>query len=317
MTGNDKSDIGVDLFKGFIYRMIISQTLIAIENSKPNQNSSISTVESNMCAIYLIVIVCLLCSACFAETSDPIPLAHPDAEQAFINRLALVENDPEIYRLAFSDLFRHQYEFYEVQIYAGNVLEFYGKEHRFSINNETEVIHIADLNLALRVLHHFGNDISRLYIAREFSKDILENITVPLEYVKYLRVDLSHNISNDVSFERLFPQVNRMSLRLEGDVDYSFIDCEVPSLQHLGISVTAEAWKRKDQIEGMLWQNQHIESFEFSGFPTDYIKNINAILPNVVNLTLHGFDTGRETVELTNVIHLTLYGMNDSFGTRK
>lgn len=266
-----------------------------------------------MCVIHFFAIILLLCNGCFAVTSDSDSdsLAEPTAEQEFINRLILVENEPEIYSLAFSDLFRHQYEFYEVQIYAGNVLEFYGKEHRLSINNETEVIHIADLNLALRVLQRFGNDISRLYIGREFSKDILESVTSPLEWVKHLRVDLSQSSSNILPFGQLFPQLNRLSLRLEGDIDYSFIDCELSNLQHLDISITSEAWKRKDQIEGMLWQNQHIESVEFSGFPMDYIKNINAMLPNVFNLTLHGFDTGQKMVHLENVKHLTLYGTNE------
>lgn len=263
-------------------------------------------------SIFAILILCNglpSLSFCFAEPTAEVSNQH--SEQELIRWLNLSANNSKEYRSVVRDLFRHHYDSYYVDLCLENPLAFYGKEHRFGIYDASKRIQIADLNLALRVLHHFGNDIRRLYIAREFSKGILENVTAPLEWVKYLRVDLSQNASNVLPFAQLFPELSHLSLRLEGDVDYSFIDCEVTTLQHLDISVTAESWKRKDQIEGMLWQNQHVESFEFGGFPADYIKNINAMLPNVVNLTLHGFDTGRQIVQLDNVKHLTLYGTNE------
>lgn len=213
-------------------------------------------------------------------------------------------DDPDI----VADMFADQYESYEVQIYTGDDLDFEGKEYRLIVDNAMERIHIGDYSLAVGALQKFGNGIRSLYISDEFSKDILENITMPLDSVQYLKIEVSENAVNVLKFDESFPELMELTLRLQSDVDYSYINCELPNLTLLNISVTNEAWKRKNQIEGLIRQNPQITSVDFQGFPKTYIKTINRLLPNIEYLALHGFET-ESVLQFDNLRHLEIYGM--------
>lgn len=257
-----------------------------------------------MSSIYLLLATLLLCSTCFAAESQSV--SNEAAELEFISWLDAVAKRPLISPIYWG-MFRVRYPRYEVQLVTGNVLSFYGKKHRLRINDDTKTIHVADQNLAINVLEHFGRAIRKLYISSDFSKAILENMTQPLR-VAALRMDIKQNLTDVHPLNVLFPEVEELSLRLESNVDYSYLNCVLPNLLSLDISVTKESWRRKEQIEGLIWENKHVKAIEFSGFPANYIKTINRLVPSVEILTLHGFDTANETIQFDNVKHLTIYG---------
>lgn len=279
---------------------------------KSKQNS-----QKKMDLTFLLLVTALLCNSCFTEAADNPDFAELlklladyddettkfDSEEELISWLHST-NDSDIIDYQFSEYFgRH-----EVQIYTGDEFEFNGKEYRLSIDDVSERIHIGDYSLALSILQKFGNSIGRLYIAREFSKDILENITSTFESLKSLRVELSESIYNILPFNESFPMLTELTLHLETDNDYSFISCALPNLGYLNVSVTTESWRREDQIVELIRKNAQIKALEINGFPSLFIKHIHRMLPHLVSLVLHGFNTGNETLQFNYLKHLGLYG---------
>lgn len=255
--------------------------------------------------IFLIVSTLLLWNSCFAADSERI--GNPEAEKELISWLETVTKRPMVSPIIWA-LFRIRYPNYEVQLYTGNVLAFYGRKHRLSVNDETKSIHIADYALGVNILEHFGSSIHKLYIAADFSKVILENMTQPFR-VETLRMDIKHNITIEHQLSDLFPNVKDLSLKLEGDVNYSYLSQRFPMLKSLDVGINKAAWKRKKQIDGIFWINHQVPAISFSGFPPDYIKTLKRLAPKVQMLTLYGFDTANETIQLDHVTHLSIYGI--------
>lgn len=165
------------------------------------------------------------------------------------------------------------------------------------------------MSLAENILKHFGDLIKNLYIAEDFTKDILRRrrCSTPFPEVEYLNVNIKEVTGDIGSFGQLFPKLRGLSLVLESDIDCSFIDCDLPQLEHLYIRLTNDSRQCIDQIEQFMRKNGQIKSIELSEFPHNFVKVISEVLPIIENLTIPTIDTGNDTVRLENVKHLT-YG---------
>lgn len=224
------------------------------------------------------------------------------------------EKFSELLHMASSNLSRanseyhQQYLEYELQLNA-DAVALIGEEQKFGIYNiPNRCIKIADLDLAVRVLENFSNVIKKLYIAERFTRDILSTFMNPFENVEDLRVDMQKMAKYILSFNELFPKLQRLSLKLQSYVDYSFINCGIQKLEHLSIQISSEAWKRREQIEGLIRKNAQIKSLELNGFPSDYIKIVKEWLPNIEKLTIHGLIQLDTIIRFDHVKNLALYG---------
>lgn len=171
-------------------------------------------------------------------------------------------------------------------------------------------IQIADYQLGLSALQCFRRDIKEVYIHEKYTTDILEKLTEPLDSVEELSIDIKQNGSNILPISQLFPRLRRLSVHLKRNVDISFVNCELPQLEHLSIHAEYDAWNQQNHIEGMIQKNAQIKSFEFGGFPAKYIKVIKQLLPNLTNLTLHHqkIETEDDIVRFEHLKRLELKG---------
>lgn len=187
----------------------------------------------------------------------------------------------------------------------------------------------------LKVLKHFGCVIQRLYVeSRLISHSIVETININQYINKYTSASLVHLDLNEIDYEiidqftvpfrnveslnftvlidmrtistrnitlnDLFPKLKKLKMELWADIDYSFIVCELPQLQHLTLHIYN--WKRQHQFDSLIRKNPQIGSIDVRYSPLDYIKFISEQLPNVENLTLFEVNiSGNDTVQIENV----------------
>lgn len=202
--------------------------------------------------------------------------------------------------------YRSQYHNFEVKIWNGSpygisVVDFAGLKR----------IEMTDFDSALSALQYFGGEMKELWIVEEFKKTILEHIKEPLKQVEILQIEIKQS-GNEISpLNQLFPKVIELAVHLKAATDFEFIDCALPHLEHLAIHLSNGAWKQKSQIEGLIRNNPQVKSIEINGFPSDYIKDINKLLPNIERLILNDqqIDTGDETVRFENLKHLEFIGI--------
>lgn len=156
--------------------------------------------------------------------------------------------------------------------------------------------------------------------------DTLALFTKPFNSVKeFICFMKPKQIGPIVRLNRMFPQLSRLTLFLHSDslsdaisgvpdainrtyefMDLSFIDCELPKLEFLNFGLPGESvWRQKDKIEGLFRRNHQILSIEFSFFPRGYMNDINKLLPNIQNLTIHD-DLGDDEIRFENVKHILL-----------
>lgn len=91
--------------------------------------------------------------------------------------------------------------------------------------------------------------------------DLLEMFDRIFYRVEELVASISVHQTGDISpFGQLFPQLRRLSVTLEPDADYSYIDCLLPRLEQFSLKIVQitgsprSNWSRMDQIEGLLWR---------------------------------------------------------------
>lgn len=239
-----------------------------------------------------------------------------------------------------SETFRQKYREYQVDIMGCDV--YAKKRGKFFIDDKRKVIELRDYEVKLIVLKNFMNGVHKLHIDNNFIEgnesvemnklvnkfgyealthlnlgsiqdDALQQYTIPFDQVEDLSciIYLSRGTTKIMPFNQLFPKLRRLSINLDFNADYSFIDCEFSELEYLDIIVTEASWScGQSQIEGMLQKNPQIKSIEIINFPHDFVEFISKWLPNVENLTLHEFGIGNEPVQLNNVINFKLYAFS-------
>lgn len=128
-------------------------------------------------------------------------------------------------------------------------------------------------------------------------KVAVSEFTMPFKEVEDLRIEINarRDSENGLPLNKLFPKLRRLSLSFEqSDLDYSFIDCRLPHLEH---------FKRKHfpltpKTIGFLEKNPQIRSYESTVGYQDFGK-IYKYLPNIENLMI---ENGSDDIqELDNI----------------
>lgn len=236
--------------------------------------------------------------------------------------------------LAFitTNVFHRRYLNYTVEIIRDDVDE----REKCGILPLEKRLKIYDYELSLNLLRYFMCVIQKLVIKNELlesghstiisrlvneystqhmtslklgslQEDTLAQFTAPFEAVEDFECTIKvKNIEAKIlPFIELFPRLRQLNLRLQFGVDFSYIDCELPHLEYLDIFVFNDAWKQNASIEGLIRKNPQIKCLVSYGFPSNYAKVLNKLLPHLEKLTLHGLDIGNETLRFENVKHFT------------
>lgn len=191
---------------------------------------------------------------------------------------------------------------------------------------------IDTLEFCSNVFKYFGSEIRKLVITSRFSGNDSKQIyrlinqylsksaieldlgfvekddtfgVVPFENVENLKFGIIEQCepTKNLSFNKLFPKLRKLAIQLHLDMDYSFIDCDLPHLESVIIGVAKGAWNKLNQINGLFRRNSQIESVVVQWSSPDYIIELSKLLPNLRNLTFlnTNIDIQNETVHFENV----------------
>lgn len=152
-----------------------------------------------------------------------------------------------------------------------------------------------------KVINIFGyKTITHLDLG-SIQENSLEQFTFPFEAVVELKLELSQEkfTGKIMSFDKLFPKLNKLRVIVAEDANHSFIDCHLPNLEELYIY--SDFYTEKE-CKSFISKNPRIKIITLFGFPGNYMKIMNNLLPNLEKLTVH-FDIADEPVRFENVKH--------------
>lgn len=180
-------------------------------------------------------------------------------------------------------------------------------------------IEIRDFKTAENILQQFGNSIQNLYIAnfnlddnysaainKMISKpvsgslihldlgviksDTLDQFIEPFAKVEELSCSIRTNsiATNIRPFGELFPNLRKLQILLRFDLDYKFLDCEMPHLEDIDVTINTHDITR--QLDGFFQKNPQIRSINVHSFPADYVQVISKLLPNLEKLNGNVFE---------------------------
>lgn len=238
-----------------------------------------------------------------------------------------------------SDVYRRNYVDYKIQI---DETENEDLQKPYHIDQIQQFIKIQDFKVASNVMKYFGNHIRNLSIRNNPSRNytsgsdwtminqfinkyasksvvhlklnIIGNelwplIEIPFTNVKKLDIEVAQlNEKNDgMKLNEMCPNLKALHIRLIGEINYDFINCELPHLQHLDIKFYNWYENRKEQIIGLIRKNAQIRSVAAKYTPPTFVKVVQELLPILENLTLEFSDDKNEALHFKSVKHCVLH----------
>lgn len=170
-------------------------------------------------------------------------------------------------------------------------------------------IEVKRWKLVSKILNEYCSRTVKRLELNDIDESILNQFTLPFESVEKLTFSVNcNNLNVQKTLNELFPNLQSFELQLSYDLNYSFIDCELPKLEHLKMTVTRESWQKRDQIEGLIRKNPNIQSIELVGyiFPSNYIEVINQFLPNLQHFTLTWMNIEIDAIHFENLKSLDI-----------
>lgn len=247
--------------------------------------------------------------------------------------------------LIVGKVFRHKYRDFEFHIALNNVeCENNQNEEGYSVDEraietitQKSKVKLIDCKLTVDILMHFGrfmrkltieNDdkmniptINIIQIANDYiadtvvtlnlphmRNDTLKQFTRPFKGVRDLNCEIKVNQTGTIlPFNKLFPELQKISISLQLDLNYSYIDCKLPHLEHLSVKLylIGRYHKVNEHYEGFLQKNQQIQSINVLGLgtvPEDYIAAISK-LSNVEKLTFMNIQVQNQTIHFESIKH--------------
>lgn len=230
------------------------------------------------------------------------------------------------FSLLAADVFRRKHSMKVVKIINpfmvgyGNIVD-YG-----------HTIYIQQFGTILRVLKYFGRSISHLVIEYNDENDLImdnssinvlskfintycssslihlqirnyhatffDEMTMPFKGVKHLSLHgrFKQLASSTLTFSKLFPALQNLSLKYMHIKNTNCIDQGFSSLTHLYVDI----WHlhipkhfNENDVERLLRKNQQIKSLKLSHSSRNFLKIVNEILPNLESLELDIYNPRR------------------------
>lgn len=256
----------------------------------------------------------------YSSLSPTNQLNHPDLDLGELLQLAETNSTPIS---ILNEEFQQRYSNYWIEVEKN--LEV--KEKYKEFKDQTLII-IYDEQTALETLKYFGKSIEKLEIrnsevtnfpvvakfANQYASESLTHLKMnflwsetfspferPFNKIESLEFFYIQTIKNDKTFHELFPNLRQLLVLFMSNVDFSYIDCEMPKLKQLVLAKYPNVLKHLNQIELFLGENPQICDVK-----SDQVRMINKFLPNILNLTIHDFDIGNDKLRFENVTNLNV-----------
>lgn len=248
----------------------------------------------------------------------------------FENLINIVQINQHFADLAF-DSFRHKYSNEEIDL--RDSFTYRDREGQSPIKHINQVIQVHGEKMCQKTIDHFGTAIRKIRLTSfqkskksigKFMKLINERCAKSLHELKLWNVEadalaqlihpfeqvetllLSFNIQNEtlakgtLPLNQLFPTVHHFTLMVGWDVDAAYIDCELPHLEHLGISFAHNPTEiTEQQIGPLIRKNPHIRSLDLINVGKQFgkfLEKTSQLLPHLENLTLEDSVFGRQSI---------------------
>lgn len=143
---------------------------------------------------------------------------------------------------------------------------------------------------------------------------VLEEMSKPFKQVKriYMRGAYKDLGSDTLSFGELFPMLERIHLEYIVVKNTSCIDQNFPKLKHLDIFVPYTSYEdqfTESEVRAILRKNPQIRSLNIDGSNKQFLRYVNDVLPNLLDLKIRGFDKRQnddQIISFNTVKNLTI-----------
>lgn len=242
------------------------------------------------------------------------------------------------FRYIAADIYRRNYSDYEIQVQLEQTKN-KSRGKPYNIYTLRKIITIDDLASLSIIMEYFGNNIHKINIlnmtkrnytlgsdwaevnriVNEYAWESMTHLklgfisntlwplfTMPFKSVESLSTIVNRD-TDGMKLNELCPNLRELHIYLIGEVNYDFIDCKIPHLQHLDMSIeVATAWNNKEQIIGLIQKNPQIRSVDATNTRPEFSKVINQYLPDLENLTFHYDDNQDEPLHFEHVKNCAL-----------
>lgn len=191
--------------------------------------------------------------------------------------------------------------------FALDLLKYFGHYFRaINVHVYKENLELVDLTKIAQYLNKYCSKSLKQLQLEFIEHEILNEFTEPFEAVEEL------NIINEIYFQteakpldELFPNLRRLIIYSRYDVNYNFINTELPRLEYFYINGDDQrelSVTNSENIRNLIRRNPTIRSLDLqlSKLPK-LLTYINHFLPQLENLTLSDLHIDDERVQLKNV----------------
>lgn len=293
------------------------------------------------------VILALLASNCYSSDVDSSEVNLVDLDEKalyviikqlnFTDTLNVAKTHPTLSDVA-NDVFRDKKSAYELQISGHSIFSRPMRDYNFNLSGP---IHVNNFPLTLNILKHFGRSIGKIVIdyqyffvperktitkfLREYTsksvkqlelnsvdRNVLNEFTLPFKALEQLSITYDAvRAGLSRRWNKLFPQLQRLSVHVYSKSGFSLIDCEFPHLKHLSLHVDKIAWNKTNHIEELIEKNPTVERFQLGGYYTpELMKHVIEHLPHIEHLALYSWNIGNDSIQFTNVKDLIVRTSN-------
>lgn len=197
---------------------------------------------------------------------------------------------------------RNRLEIYNIH-FALNVLKYFGDYFTM-----IKVEYYHDLTKIGQISQYLNEYCSKslqnleLIVTDDFN--ILETFTKPFDAVEELNIQSSvDEFSEAIQLNKTFPRLKRLTLKSDRAVNYSFIRCDFPSLEHFSIYVNnLRDVTNNENVRELIRRNPTIRSIQPQVRDWSLIIFISKHLSNVENLTI--FELRNEALHFENIKNL-------------
>lgn len=148
-----------------------------------------------------------------------------------------------------------------------------------------------------------------------YQKNFFRKISKPLKRVESVVMNgrFDHFDSDTVTFEDLFPAMQRLFLLNIETADGSFIGRHYPNLRELTCAMrTDDTHIRQEHVQALLKKNRQIRSLRVSGYTRLFLKNVSETLPHLECLVIEDYNDDSSLddtmpIVFENVKNLTIF----------
>lgn len=179
---------------------------------------------------------------------------------------------------------------------------------KISIDNDK--YHKGERKTINQIVNKYGSESLTYLDLDTIANDTFEDFALPFKAVDELHLMVEDSVpSESVDLGRFFPNLRRLHVTFATDLNSNLVDSVLPRLEYVNVGSSIFHSRnntlRHQQFETFFAKNKQISSIKFWDIPSDRLKTVNELLPNLQEIELSGFNIN-ETVQFENVKKLHL-----------